>query len=70
MLVSPTRQRLLAPSLLRKILFPHPFQRGADQVAIRPEEPCRNSGKLSFDSFCAILEHSRVLYGVFLRNDV
>ena len=52
------------------MLFPHPLQRGTDQVAIRLEETGWNPGRLGFDGVCAILEHSHVFYRVFLRDDI
>ena len=57
-------------SRLRKMLFPHPFQRGTDQISIGFEESQWNPGKLDFDSSCATLQHSGVLHSVLLRNDV
>ncbi len=55
---------------LMKMLFPHSFQRGTDQVAIGLEESRWNPGELGFDSLCPILEHSRIFYRVLLRDDV
>ena len=52
------------------MLFPHPLQRGTDQVAIRLEETRWNPGRLGFDGVCAILEHSRVFHRVILRDDI
>jgi hypothetical protein len=57
-------------STLRKMLLPHPFQRGPDQVAIGLEQPVWNPGKLGLDALCAILEHSGVFHGVFLCDDI
>ena len=52
------------------MLFPHPLQRGTDQVAIRLEETGWNPGRLGFDGVCAILEHSSVFHRIFLRDDI
>jgi hypothetical protein len=56
--------------LFRKILLAHPLQRGTDQVPIWFEQSGWNTRKRSFQSFCAILKHPRVLHGVGLGNEV
>src|SRR5215831_17425549 len=68
--ISPRDSAARRRSLLWKILFPHPLQRGTDQVAIGLEQSRWNPGKLGFDSLRAILEHSGVFDSVLLRDDV
>jgi hypothetical protein len=50
--------------------LPHPLQRGQDQLAIGFEKTGWNAGKRGFDALCAVLEHSGVFDGVFLRDDI
>lgn len=48
-----------------KILFVHPFQGGSDQVAIGFKQTRGNTRLLGLNSFCAVLEYSRILHRVF-----
>jgi hypothetical protein len=65
-----SRQLPRFASFVRKVLCPHPVQCGPDQIAIGLEESRWNPRKLGVDSLSATLQHSGVLHGVLLRNDV
>jgi len=54
--------------LLRKILLRHPFQRRSDKFPIRFEEAHRKSRLQHVDPLRTILEHSRVVHRIVVRD--
>ena len=57
-------------SLRWKVLVTHSIERRSDQVSIRFEQPHWHFRKLNIESFRAILEHSRVLRRIILRDSI
>ena len=55
---------------LRKVLLRHPVQRRSDEFPIRFEKAHRKSRLRHFDSLRTILEHSRVVHRVVVRDSL